>query len=151
MLIADTPTLGLLIGLPIAVLLVLACVVVAVLGFTSNDYDGPKLGWGSTLCALAVVIGASLALWPFKHDYHFWVEKEGTVTAISKRLVPAGDKGMQEKIVVTLGGQPYGITDTRAALVKRGDWLSLGCKKAYEWGSPNHGWDCRWRDHRAAR
>jgi hypothetical protein len=145
-LLADTPTLGLLTGVPVAILLTLGCLFVLTIAIIGQRKEG---GFGGliagTVATLLVVVGiACFALWPFKHDYHFWVPKGGTVTEVDKRLVPAGDSGMEEKFVLTIDGQPYGVTDTRAATVRKGDRVDIACKRAYEWGSTNHGWDCRW-------
>lgn len=141
MILADTPTLGLLIGLPVAMLMFLAISGVAVWGFLS---DGPEVGVCAALIALVLGLGTAAAFFPYQHDYHFWQQKSGAVERVSKRLVPTGDKGgMEEKYVVTLHGQPYGVTDTRAALLKSGDHVVLNCKKSYQFMSRS-GWDCRW-------
>lgn len=144
---ADTPTLGLLLGVPVALLLIAAGVAALVLASRADDYDAPWLFW-TGLGTVVVTLGITVfAMWPFKHDYHFWVPTEGKVEAVSKRLVPAGDKGMQEKFVFRLeDGRLRGVLDTRAALVKVGDTVKLKCKKSYEWGVSydSHGWDCRW-------
>jgi hypothetical protein len=78
-------------------------------------------------------------------DYHAWNVKDGEVDRVAKRLI-ATDKGMAERYVVTINGEPYGIDDTRAALVQQGDSVSLRCKKDFQWGVPReaHGWACRW-------
>lgn len=143
--LADTPTLGLLIGLPVGILITVLSFGAAAWGaFLWDDYDKGFVVVPGLLAGIVALAGTCIALWPWKHDYHYWVEKSGTVQAIGKRLVPAGDSGMQEKYVITLNGKPYGVTDTRAALLRVGDQANIVCKKAYEWGSTDHGWDCRW-------
>lgn len=147
---ADTISMGTLIGLPIAALLVLGCLAVSLIGLSGVRY-GDEFGWsfviGGVLAALVVVGVTGVLMWPWKHDYHHWVDKGGVVEEVSKRLVPAGDKGMQEKYVFVIDGYPYGVLDTRAALVKPGDHVAIACKKAFEWGVPqeSNGWDCKWR------
>lgn len=153
MFFADTISMGSLIGLPIAALIVLVCLAIAIFGAMNRRYDEPgeRFGlWfmiGGTLSALIVVAIVGVLMWPWKHDYHFWVDKGGVVEQVSKRLVPAGEKSMQEKYVFVIDGRPYGVLDTRAALVKVGDRVDIACKRAFEWGVPQsaNGWDCKWR------
>lgn len=141
---------GSLIGLPIAALIVLICLVTIWIG-TLGIRDHDEFGWsfviGGALVALITVGVTGALMWPWKHDYHFWVDKGGVVEQVSKRLVPAGEKSMQEKYVFVIDGRPYGVLDTRAALVKVGDRVDIACKRAFEWGVPQsaNGWDCKWR------
>jgi hypothetical protein len=116
-----------------------------------NLSDGRGYGWGWIAGSIVSAIVVLVAWWwgmafTLSGDYHAWNVKEGTVERVAKRLVSAGDKGMAERYVVTINGRPYGIDDTRAALVEPGDKVSLRCKKDYEWGVPReaHGWACRW-------
>jgi hypothetical protein len=118
----------------------------AVIGFLrarrSSDYWSS--GWSitsgfSALCAAFCLIPAIIGLVPFKADYLRFQEVRGTVAQVeSMRL--------EENFVLTFEGnpQPYKITDTRAALVKPGDELSLLCVKQWEWASTNHGYACKW-------
>lgn len=83
----------------------------------------------------------------FSSDYHSWNPKSSKVVAVSKRIVPAGDTGIQERFVFKLeDGALYGVDDTRASLVRVGDFVNLKCKKDFEWGTPRyaHGWACKW-------
>lgn len=68
----------------------------------------------------------------------------GQVDRIEKRLVSGGDS-MEEKYVVLFEGnrQEYRVDDTRAALVKSGDELTVACKRQWQWAS-THGYECRW-------
>lgn len=51
---------------------------------------------------------------------------------------------MSTRYVVVIEGQPYGVDDTRAALLKVGDSVSLLCTKEFVWGSNNNGYACNW-------
>lgn len=144
--LADVMTLGVWVGAGVMVLVALGCAVVIIAGLLDSTGEGlffAACGFGTFVVAAVIYVAC---MWPFKYDYHHWVDKGGVVTDVSKRLVPAGDSGMQEKFVFTINGKPYGVTDTRAALVKRGDKVKIRCKKAYEWGTSYdaHGWDCKW-------
>lgn len=139
--LADVPTLGLLIGGPLVGLIILFALAAAVFG--GDEYDRIGFIIGGVGVALITAVIALSAFWPLRYEYHFWQPKNGVVQAVSQRLVPT-DNGMEQKFVVVIDGQPYGITDTRAALLKPGDPVSLSCKRAYQWGSADHGWDCRW-------
>lgn len=140
--IADTPTLGLLLGAPAGLLVLLVCIVIALIGWRERD---TVVGFGFGAGALVVAVGLLLAFWPLKHDYHFWVPVDGKVERTGKRIVSSSDK-IQERFVVTINGQPYGVDDTRASLLRPRDSVHLKCKKSYEWGTPSnaHGWVCRW-------
>lgn len=145
--IVATVTGGTIIGVVVLAVLLLACLgglIYALFAAREGRWFGVAL---AVLCAL-VCIGAwwwGMAF-TLSGDYHAWNVKEGRVEAISKRLVPAGDKSMQERFVLKIDGEPYGVDDTRAALAKVGDEVSLRCKKDWQWGIPReaHGWGCRW-------
>lgn len=140
---AASITAGALIGYVVLIVCLLACVVWTVLAALSRE-AGYALG--GVAAAVAV-----LGLWWWgmafttSSDYHSWTVKEGKVERVAKRLI-ATDNGMAERYVVTMNGEPYGIDDTRATLLKAGDRVSLRCKKDYQWGVPRaaHGWACRW-------
>lgn len=123
------------------------CLIVAAAAFTERDNGG----WGAVAGSLVVLLiswGVWLwAMWPLAYDYHHWVQVDGKVDRISKRLVSDGDKGMQERYVLVVDGVPRGVDDTRASLVRVGDRVQLACKREYEYGLPRgaHGWGCRWR------
>jgi hypothetical protein len=77
-------------------------------------------------------------------DYHKFKPKTGVVAEVGKRMV-AKDKGMEEKIVIRFEGDPqeYGVSDTRAGLLKAGDTATVKCKRSYQFASES-GYDCRW-------
>jgi hypothetical protein len=152
---------GALAGWIILGLVLLGCLIAAAAGLihaqTGTDSGGPyrmsdkAVGlWWVAGAVIVALLTAGLWWWSMAFttsgDYHAWNVKEGIVEKVAKRLVAAGDSGMQERYVVTIDGQPYGIDDTRAALVEPGDQVSLRCKKDYQWGVPRdaHGWACRW-------
>lgn len=158
--LADTPSAGLLFGVPVAVLVVIVCLALAAVvwvktlpherkgGYGNYRYDG--LGGvilGAFGVAIVTVLLTALLMWPWKYDYHHWVDVQGTVQKVSSRLVSAGDKGgSNQRFVVVLNGKAYGVDDTRASLLKVGDPVKLRCKKEYEWGSSlsANGWACKW-------
>lgn len=156
-------TLGVLIGLPLIGLLVLLLLVAIIYLFIlaivnpdksqiGSDWSARKIGivWSSvlTFVLLVVLLITTLAYWPLKAEYHQYRTVTGTVQQVTSRLISAGDKGgSNQKFVVILRerpGTPYGITDTRAALLKAGDRVDLRCKRVYEYGSNNAGYDCKW-------
>lgn len=147
---ADTPTIGLLFGVPVAILatlLTIAGLVVLVMSWRdSYDVSDERILGALTLLGIGLVIGAinMWALWPYQHDYHFWTPVTGEVSQVSKRLVPAGDNSMMERYVLVINGKPYGVDDTRASLVKPGQTVSIACKREYQWGSRDHGYGCKW-------
>lgn len=154
-------TLGVLIGGPAAVIGLLLMLVgvawlanIAVRGNQDSPYAGGwsprKYGrvWVGPAALVAVLYAAGMvwAFWPFDAAYHQYREVDGTVTTIAQRLVSAGDQGgSNQKFVVTLRGssQQFSIDDTRAALLKPGDRVTLSCIRSYDYGSVA-GYDCKW-------
>lgn len=103
--------------------------------------------------AFAVLLTIACVLWIFLpwgifvtggDDYHKFKPKTGVVAELGKRLV-SKDKGMEEKIVIRFEGDPqeYGVSDTRAGLLKVGDTATVKCKRSYQFASQS-GYDCRW-------
>jgi hypothetical protein len=150
------PSLGIIIGLPIAGILLIA-LAIAFFAFgryakTCDQFDrGPALGikWGSLAVAVVVVAIAAVAFWPYRWEYHSWQTTSGTVQAVSKRLVSTGDKGMEERFVVAFtDGRQRACDDTRCSLLKPGMTLTLRCKRAYQWGA-TPGYDCNYVEARS--
>lgn len=136
-------TAGTLIGLPLLAVLLLAVAAFAALAFYE---EGPL--WGVTVLLggwLFFGTFGAIGFYPFQKAYHYWTPVTGTVAEVDKRLVRDGG-GMSEKVVIRFEDDPqqYGIEDTRAALLRKGDEASLLCKKAHQWGPSVDGFDCRW-------
>ena len=148
-LLANTPTLGLLVGLPLALLVVAICFALAIWARGREDYHGsysdwPMVFWPALICGVVVLVGTAVAMFPYKYEYHSYRPVSGTVEQVNNRFLPSGDS-VEQKFVVKLAGdpQPYGVQDTRAALLKPGDRVSLKCLKKWQW-SARAGYDCRW-------
>lgn len=150
-------TLGVLIGVPLLALFVLICLVIIVVGLQSlttrgyyrERFPGLRTAGITFVVMVVVLITALVAYWPLKAEYHQYRSVSGVVAKISSRLIAVGDSdhaGTDQKFVVVLtsGPQQYGVNDTRAALVKPGDEIHLRCKRSYEYGSDNAGYDCKW-------
>lgn len=148
-------SLGTLIWLPIAFMLVVALVWAGVLfkraAPRATDSENRVASLTMAYCCLAAAVGIIIGtaapvtgMWPYKAEYHQWQHHGGTVTSIDKRLVSAGSDSMEEKFVVTFEGdaQQYGCQDTRCASVEEGDTLHLSCKRVWEWAATD-GFDCR--------
>jgi hypothetical protein len=151
MTLADSWSRGVLIGLPLAAVALLAavagCVIFGVVAWKDRDgYDSGAYLGASVISALTalVIVGATVwGMWPFKAEYHQWTQKSGTVTDVSSRFL-AADKSTEQKFVVHLDdGQEYGCNDTRCSLVKVGDFLTLSCKRTWQF-SGTDGWDCNY-------
>jgi hypothetical protein len=113
-----------------------------------NAYE-PEFHWmGAGFLALFGIpmlilplIGLSLV--GFSGDYMAYKPVSGQVQEIASRQIASG-KAMETRYVFNIDGQPYGIDDTRAALVKPGDTVKLNCVKEFVWGSTNNGYACNW-------
>lgn len=143
MFLADTPSMGLWLGLPIAGIIVVICIAVCCAFALTKPYD-----WGlgftiSAVIGIATILGTGFAMWPWKHDYHYYVPVSGKVTQTNSRFIST-DSGVSQRYVVVINGQPYGVDDTRASLLKEGDFVKLRCKKEFDWGSSDQGWACKW-------
>lgn len=145
----ESTSMGWMIGWPIWIvgLLILLVFAVACMWAAEGDFGITALGVVLALVfvGLTVLMFSPFGMYPTGgSDFHKWKPKQGEVTNVGKRLVSSGKDSMEDKIVITFKGsnQQYGVTDTRAALVKEGDTLVLKCKKAYDWGSIP-GYDCK--------
>lgn len=143
-------SLGTLIGLPVTILLIVGFVALALyllLGDWrnrddfSND-DGFVFGWISAVCAAIVAVTFVFCWWPFDNTFHRYYKVDGEVEAIASRQISDG-KAMSTRYVVRLGGEDYGVDDTRASLLKVGDEVHLMCKKEWVYNSES-GWACNW-------
>lgn len=142
-------TLGVLIGLPLTVLVLIGS---ALLGLwlwkrwrESGSYIAEDYWMGAIGCLIVfvvVLLGGLVAYFPYEAQYHQWRTISGTVEKIDKRLI-AEDKGMAERYVLMIDGQPYGVDDTRAATVEPGDQVSIKCRRDWQYASVP-GWVCRW-------
>lgn len=157
-------SLGVLIGVPILGVIVLACLAWAVFwsitGF--RERDGEAFGFASFgfasfgLGGLVLVLGIALSplgYYPYDASYHQWRPVSGVVKDASSRFLPSSDgKATEQKIVVQYVGSElaFGCQDTRCALVKPGDTLDLKCKRAWQYQSES-GYDCRFVGRVAAR
>ena len=148
-------TLGVLVGLPIAGFLILACLVAAAIAarLVARDHKQSRYGnhWTDYLIVTPWLIGAlvvagitALCFIPYDTEYHQWRPVEGTVQQIDKRMVKDGS-GMSERYAVTINGTVYGVDDTRASTLQEGSHVRLSCIKEWQWAASD-GYGCRWND-----
>lgn len=142
-------SLGLIIGLITAGLIVAACALLAVIWYRAAENqdrwsidDYKVYARIAVTVAVVTVLVTAMFTFPWEKQYHYWDDKAGVVAEIESRLLKDGD-GMSEKFVVRYEGstQEYGCEDTRCALVKPGDELTLRCMRVWEY-SGTDGWDC---------
>lgn len=154
------PSLGVLVGLPVVGILVLASLAAVAFGVSMRRYPRRDTFWGadddrflgawllgSGVVALVLTVSISaFAFWPYQKQYHWWQPVHGQVEQVSSRLLPAGERTVTQKFVVKLRNDPhpYGIDDTRASLLKPGDSVSLSCIRVYTYASGDNGYDCKW-------
>jgi hypothetical protein len=117
----------------------------------TSRYHSDAWPMTALVSAVVVVLVAIIGGWvafPLSGQYHRFVPKTGTVAVVGSRLVSSGSGNsatMQQKYVVTFtDGESYGVLDTRAANVAKGDKLTVMCERVFQWNAPNEGWDCNW-------
>lgn len=144
-------SLGVLIGGPIAVLLLAGSVIAIVLGVRAKRrdsmewLDGPGIAVGVGICGVVLVLGISaIGYYPYEHQYHYWSTKTGVVSEVNKRVV-SRESGIDQRFVVRFTGSSheYACDDTRCSLVKKGDRLQLSCKRHWQYAGRD-GWDCNY-------
>lgn len=164
--LGSRPSLGTIVGLPIAGFLVLAFIAAFVLGtilrlqhFAGGGKKMDAHGYmnstflSTRMFRIAGVVGLIVTLaitvgtyFPFSSEYHEWQTIRGTVEQVGSRLLASGDgSGSTQRFVVQFRGDSgqYSCDDTRCALVKVNDTLTISCKRAWQFtGTP--GYDCNY-------
>lgn len=137
----DSLSLGMYIGIPVVAFFALICLITTLIGVFGDDAG--EFFW-SGLVGWVILVGVTVvAYWPFDMEFHRFYKVEGTVTDIGKRQIAQDGGGMSERYVFNFNGQLFGVDDTRAAVVKPGDRVTIKCKRDYVWNSES-GWVCRW-------
>ena len=131
---------GFTVGLWVAGIFVVLCIA-AIIADLAWDFDGAGVVVGAIGLVLTLAI-TGFATWPWEAQYHQWRPVSGVVQQVSSRMIADG-KAMSQRFVLVIDGQPYGVDDTRASLVKVGDTVSLMCTKEWVWAS-TPGDACRW-------
>lgn len=114
--------------------------------FGDNAYgDAAIIGGFTVACALVVGFLSQIGFMAvgYNGDYAAYKPVSGQVQDIASRQIANGST-MSTRYVFQINGQPYGVDDTRAALVKKGDAVKLNCVKEFVWGSTNNGYACNW-------
>jgi hypothetical protein len=140
-------SLGILIGLPLSILIVVILIGIGIAMFFADELGGSFL---CMFCAVLVIAATACLMWPYAGEYHQWRETRGTVEVIDSRLVGA-NKSTTERFVVTFtDGRQRSCDDTRCSAVREGDELTLMCKRAWQWAG-EHGYDCNFVSVKAVR
>lgn len=146
-----TWSLGTLVGVPLAILGVLALLALAWLLWryatrhAGDEFSESGIAKGFSVAAvvgaLIAVFGVVWGEYPYNSEYHQWRTTSGTVTQVGSRLL-GEDKSTTQRFVVTLAGVGQrSCDDTRCAEVKVGDHLTLTCKRAWQYAGAD-GYDC---------
>ena len=140
-------TLGTLIAFPLGIVVTLALAAITVSIFRALRRDGDTVEkWViSSFSGILTVVVAVMTfggMYPYDAEYHQWHRVAGTVDRVESRQIATGD-GMSERFVVLIGGQPFGVDDSRATLLEPGDEVALRCKREWEYLADS-GWGCRW-------
>jgi hypothetical protein len=111
--------------------------------FAASEGEG-GIAAGSLIFALVLVALAAspIGYYPYDSEYHQWRSVSGEVQDVSSRLI-GGNKTVSQRFVVKIDGHAFGVDDTRASLLKKGDTVSLRCKREWQYAAES-GWACRW-------
>lgn len=139
--------------LPLGVIALIVAALLVWRGFRDRKdggYYADGFGWflSAGLVALFAIPAIAAPLIGFgivgySADYLTMKPVRGTVEQVASRQIASG-KAMETRYVAVIDGQPYGIDDTRAALIKPGDTISLMCTREFVYGSQNNGYACNW-------
>lgn len=137
-------------GLTVTIVLAVICLAVVAWGLVYSRtaaYDAVDGWWLVGVGAVGLLItvaAAAIAFYPYDMQYHRYKPVTGTVEESTARMLASGDGGSTQQFAVRFVGSPqvYRCDDTRCALVKPGDRLSLNCIRDYEYASTS-GWRCR--------
>ena len=146
-----TWTLPTLILLPLLLILIVVSLVVTVAAAMSwrsartrgSFTDAPVLLAGGVVALLVLGIGTAVGFYPYKAEYHQFVTKVGTVESIKSRLLGSSDSFQQKFVVRYTDGRLFGCEDTRCAVVKPGNTLTLACKRTWQYAGED-GYDCKY-------
>lgn len=151
------PSLGVLIGLPIAGLVIIGALIAIWAGWKFHktvEWDalepaGPLFFGGLATLVITLVI-TGLTMWPWEPEYHEWQTVSGRITNISSRIMGDGSTVNQRFVVqFSENGTQYSCDDSRCSLLTIGDQLTLSCKREWQFsGTP--GWSCNFissKDH----
>lgn len=134
-------TLGVLVGMPLAVGAVAVGVAIAVAGVTVWRRDrNSEVFWGGVVTVVVTVLVAGVAMWPWQLEYHEWRPVGGTVDGVNPPVWTVTLSGDQWFAVRLQGdAQAYSCVDVRCALLKRGDHLEMMCKRRWQFvGTPGY-------------
>jgi hypothetical protein len=155
---ANRWSLGVIIGGPVTATLLLAAVVVFIyarMRAAAARRAAASRRWGSdddvstplTITAVAVFAGvtavAAGCFFPYKAEYHQWRQTTGQVATVSSRFIGDGKSTTQRFVVAFTDGRQRACDDTRCSLIRRGDTLTLWCKRAWQWAA-TPGYDCNY-------
>lgn len=132
-------------GTIFAIVILSACALAVLVGAAIAFLEDTLLGFLTIVVALVIAFITQIGFMVvgYNSDYLAYKPITGTVEQIASRQIADG-KGMSQRFVFKISGQEYGVDDTRAALVKEGDTVSLNCTKQFVWGSTNNGYACNW-------
>lgn len=136
-----TGTLAGFVATGVVALLVLAALILAVSALVQREGLLAAIFGGG---ALLLVVGVAWAWFPYDKRYHALETVHGTVSEVASRQI-AKDEGFEQKFVVRFleSPQEYGCEDTRCALVKPGDQVTLKCQLKWD-RTGTDGFDCKW-------
>lgn len=118
-----------------------------IIGFISDsdfgDFAVPVGGLMGLLGAIAAIICFLVTFPPFSMQYHTFKPISGYVQSVSSRFLSDGNGGTNQKFTVEIGGQVYGVNDSRASQLHVGSPVTILCEQTFETnGTP--GYDCNW-------
>ena len=129
-----------------AIATVLGLVVCVGLLIYSRRTDSAGLSLGAAGGGLVILLASAYFFFPYKAEYHYYAKTTGTVEEAKGRLLAGGNnQAPTENFAVRFRGseQIYRCDDSRCALAKPGDKITLYCIKDWQWVGES-GYVCRY-------
>lgn len=116
---------------------------------SSYEIGFGRLGYSVSAAGMLIVTGLFIGgyiwgMYPDDFAHHHYQRYSGVVATTNSRILGDGNGGADQKFVVTFTAapnEPFGVLDTRAAVVRPGQTLTIDCVQQWQYAGTD-GQDC---------